>query len=186
MKTIIIFLLSITTLFGQQIAPINLSDNAKLQWNGANVKQKAIICSFYYPLNASADFYIKVRVQFYENISGAYGSKILDLINADQALQSPTLSGDQASALMTAYADRLVEYQTTGKCADTTTGNIVPCLQSDGLTPTVNALAESAYWQTFFLNQVSGVTSISTQKAMNAIEKIEAAIVAKMNTRKNW
>lgn len=180
MKILILFLLSVSA-FAQQIAPINLSDNAKLQWGGANVKQKAIITSFYYPLSGTADFYIKVRVQFYENISGAYGSKILDLINADQ-----TLSADQASSLMGIYADKTIEHQTTGLCADNTTGNIVPCLQADGITPTVNAVAESAYWQQFFLNQISGVTSISTQKAMNAIEKIEAAIVAKMNTRKNW
>jgi hypothetical protein len=110
----------------------------------------------------------------------------LDLLAADQQLQTPTLSADQYSQLVTIYADKIVEHQTTGLCADATSGNIVPCFQADGVTPTVNAVTEAAYWQAFKLNQVSGITSLSTQGAMDAEYKIIQAIIAKMNTRKNW
>lgn len=165
---------------------VNLSDNPKLQWNGAAVKQKAVVKSYQPLINGTKEFYICVTVQLYENVSGAYGSRILDLLAADQALQTPTLTADQYSQLCKIYADRVVDHQTTNLCADATSGNIVPCFQADGVTPTVNAVTEAAYWQAFKLNQVSGITSISTQGAFDAEYKIIAAIVAKMNTRKNW
>lgn len=177
---------SITAWAQQILSPINLNDNLKLQWNGVNVKQKAILQRFHVLRDGSTEFYISVNIQYYENVSGTYGSKITDLINADQQLQTPTLSSDQAAQLLVIYSDRHVEHSTLGVCVDATSGNIVSCLQIDGVTPTVNAIAESVYWQTFKLNQVSGITSVSTQGAMDAIYKIAAAIVTKMNSRKNW
>lgn len=188
-KIITLFLLAISlTGLSQDSSPIsvNLSDNPKLQWNGSAVKQKAIVMDYRPLINGTKEFYIRVRVQLYENLSGAYGSKIQDLLTADQALQTPTLSSDQYSQLSTIYADRIIEHQTTGLCADATSGNIVSCFQQDGVTPTPNAVSEEAYWQAFKLNQVSGVTSISTQGALDAEYKIIIAIITKMNSRKNW
>ncbi len=158
---------------------VNLSDNPKLQWNGAAVKQKAIVTDWRPLINGNKEFYIAVRIQYYENISGAYGSRILDLIAADQALQTPTLSTDQASQLRNIYADRSFDHQSTGLCCDSN-GVIVNCSSGSSIG------SEAFYWQQFKLNQVSGITSISTQGAFDAEYKIIAAIVAKMNTRKNW
>jgi hypothetical protein len=180
---IILSIFSSLCVIAQDVSPIvvNLSDNAKLQWNGSNVKMKATVLDYRPVINGTKEFYILVKVSFYENLTGSYGSKITDLINADG-----TLSNDQKISLLSIYSDRIVDHQTTGLCADATSGNIVPCLQNDGITPTVNAVSEETYWQTFKLNQVSGVTSISTQGAMDAEYKIIQAIVTKMNSRKNW
>jgi len=185
MKNLILSLLMVMSIVAnaQDTSPIevNLSDNAKLQWNGSAVKQKAIVLDWRPLINGTKEFYIKVRIVFYANSGGSYGGRITDLIIADQ-----TLSSDQRQQLLSIYADRYFDWQSTNVCVDQTTGDVVNCMQPDGETPTVNAVPESAYWQSFKLNQVSGVTSISTQGAFDAEYKIIKAVVAKMNLRKNW
>lgn len=152
---------------------VTLSDNAKLQWNGSFVKMKALVRQFNPIINTSKDFYIAVDIQFYENLSGSYGSKITDLISADG-----TLTSDQKTSLLSIYGDKFFEHFTVNNFCDAS-GNIV----APG---TAGATTEIAYWQQFLLNQVAGITAITTQGAFDAIYKIVQALVAKMNTRKNW
>ena len=160
---------------------INLPDNPRLQWSGASVKQKAVVLAWQPVINGSKEFYIKVKIQNWSNNAGAYGSLITSLIQADG-----TLSADQQQRLGIQYGDWIFEHQSTGVWCDLTTGAITTQFQQDGITPTVNAVSEAEYWQQFKLNQVSGVTSISTQGAFDSEYKIIAAVIAQMTTRKNW
>lgn len=167
----------------QDVSPIvvDLPDNPRLQWNGASVKQRAVVLHWQPVINGSKDFYIKVKIQNWSNNAGAYGSLITSLILADG-----TLSADQQQRLIIQYGDWIFEHQSSGVFCDNTTGAVVPQFQQDGITPTVNAVPEAAYWQQFKLNQVSGVTSITTQGAFDSEYKIINAVVAQMTTRKNW
>lgn len=160
---------------------INLPDNPRLQWGSAAVKQRAVVLTWQPVINGSKEFYIKVKIQNWSNNAGAYGSLITSLIQADG-----TLSWDQQQRLIIQYGDWIFEHQSTGVFCDNTTGAIVPQFQQDGVTPTVNAVSEEEYWQQFKLNQVSGVTAISTQGALDSEYKIISAVIAQMTTRKNW
>jgi hypothetical protein len=183
-KLLSILFFSLTLLVrAQDTSPIqvDLPDNPRLQWSGSAVKQRAIVLHWQPLINGTKEFYIKVRIQYWSNNSGAYGSLITSLIQADG-----TLSSDQQSQLLQQYGDKFFEHQSTSVCTDAS-GNIQPCtFQADGVTLSVGLMYESAYWQQFKLNQVSGVTSISTQGAFDAEFKIITAVVNKMSTRKNW
>lgn len=153
---------------------VNVRDNAKLQFNGAAVKMKATVVS-YIPVNeTSKNFTITVAVQLYENNAGAYGSLITSVIAADG-----TLSEEEKTELLQRYADKTITYSTTGKYTDVN-GNLVS-------SSTPGAIPEIQYWQSFKLNHASlNMTSASTQGALDAEYKIIQAIVAKLNTRKNF
>jgi hypothetical protein len=185
MKKIIFLLFAVISISAtaQDVTPIqvDLPDNPRLQWSGAAVKQRAIVLVWQPMINGNKEFYIKVKIQNWSNSSGVYGSLITSLIQADG-----TLSADQQSRLLIQYGDWIFEHQSTGVYCDNTTGAIVSQFQADGVTPTVNAVPESAYWQQFKLNQVSGMNSLTTQGAFDAEYKIIKAVVAQMSTRKNW
>lgn len=176
MKTIlsILILLCSFCVIAQDQTPIvvNLSDNAVLQYSGAFVKQKCVVLDYRPIINGTKDFYIKVRVSYYQNNSGAYGGKITDLIQANGVW-----SQDQKNLAAASYQDWVFEYQSTGKLVDPATGNIV-----DSSFP--GNIPEYQYWQTFTLIQ-AGVPSASGG-AMAAIYTIIGAKVAKLNTRKSW
>ncbi len=181
MKAILSFLLFVSVAAkAQDLSPIvvDLPDNPRLQWSGSAVKQRAVVLQWQPVINGSKEFYIKVKIQ---NWSSGYGSLITSLISADG-----TLSADQQSRLSIQYGDWIFEHQSTNIWCDNTTGAITTQFQQDGLTPTVNAVPESAYWQQFKLNQVSGTTSLTTQGAFDEEYKIIKAVIAQMTTRKNW
>lgn len=177
MKTIIflsLILLSITS-FAQDTSPIvvNLRDNGALQYNGAYVKMKCIVTDYRPVINAGKDFYIAVKIQYYENVSGAYGTYIPTLIQ-----NNATLTAEEKAILLQVYGDKDFNWQTTNKWVDAS-GNIVP-------QGTAGAISELQYWQQFKLNQVAGMGTLSTQGAVDAQYLIIQAIVNKMNQRKNW
>ena len=188
MKAIILFfLISLSAIaqesLSQDISPIivNISDSPSLQYKGAAVKRKATVVD-YRPLNSSSkEFFLSVNIVYYVNSSGAYGATVQNDILADG-----TLSSEQQLQLLDVYKPITITYTTQGKCADQTTGNIVPCFQADGVTPTANSISEIGYWQTFKLNQVSGVTSLSTNGTADVQYKIVAAIISKLDSRKKW
>lgn len=153
---------------------INVRDHAKLEYNGAKVKMKATVVN-YAPVNETTkDFVIVLSIQLYENVAGSYGALVTALIAADQ-----NLSDEEKAESLQRYADRTITYTTRGKFVDNN-GNSVT--QS-----TPGAITEIAYWQAFKLNNVAlGMTSASTQGALDAEYKIIAAIVAKLNSRKNF
>lgn len=259
----LIFILSLFALSAgaQDVTPItvNLSDNTVLQYGGAFVKQKCIVVDYRPIINQQKDYYLKVRIQYYQNNSGAYGSKITDLLNTQVgaisagsisaagttgtngtytnvaltggtgtgAILTVTIAGnvvtnitltssglgytvndiltaspgnvvgfqckvtgvaltqDQGQQILADYGDRYYEWQSTGKCVDAS-GNVTTCLyQVDGVTLQAGISTEAAYWQSFALNAVSGITAL-TNGAFDAIYKIIQAQVTKMNSRKNW
>ena len=161
--------------YAQDQAPIvvNVRDNAKLQFNGANVKMKATVLLFEPVTSSTKDFVIRLSITMFENSAGSYGQPIADLINADA-----TLSPEEKEDLLNRYADKIITYTTSGKYVDVS-GNAVT--QS-----TPGAITELQYWQTFKLNQVAGMGSISTQGAMDAQYLTIRAIVLKLNQRKNF
>src|SRR6478736_263675 len=184
MKKIIFALLLICSFAkAQDSTPIvfNLPDNPRLQWGGLAVKQKAVVLDWRPVLNGTKEFYIKVKIQNWSTSGGTYGSLITSLITADG-----TLSADQQTRLLIQYGDWYFEHQSTGVWCDNTTGAITTQFQQDGVTPTVNAVPEEAYWQQFKLNQVSGMGSLTTQGAFDSEYKIIQAVIAQMTTRKNW
>lgn len=185
MKKLILisFLLLAITSIAQDITPISvdLPDNPRLQWNGFAVKQRAVVISWQPVINGAKEFYIKIKIQNWSSSVGTYGSLITSLIQADG-----TVSPDQQTRLLIQYGDWFFEHQSTGVFCDNTSGLIVPQFQQDGITPTVNAVSEAAYWQQFKLNQVTGMTSITTQGAFDSEYKIQKAVVVQMTVRKNW
>jgi len=185
MKNIILFFLLLLAInsIAQDVSPIvvDLPDNPRLQWGGLAVKQRAVVLAWQPVINGSKEFYIKVKIQNWSVNAGTYGSLITSLIQADG-----TLSSDQQSRLLIQYGDWFFEHQSTSVWCDNTTGAITTQFQQDGITPTVNAVPEAAYWQQFKLNQVSGMGSITTQGAFDSEYKIIKAVIAQMTTRKNW
>ena len=172
--TLLLFFISLQ-LSAQDLTPItvNIRDNARLQYNGAAVKMKAVVLQFRPVTESSKDFVLHLSIQMYENNAGAYGSKITELIRNDN-----TLSDEEKIELTERYRDREVIYSTAGKYVDAN-GNPVA---SDA----VGAMPELLYWQNFKMNNLAlGMTSASTQGAMDAIYKIINAIVTKLNIRKN-
>lgn len=152
---------------------VNLSDNAKLQYGGSNVKMKATVLDYRPLINATKDFYIKVRVTYYINNAGAYGATVLSTIFADG-----TLSDDQKQSLSAIYSDQIIDWQTTDKYVNAS-GDIVP-------KGTSGSQREIFYWQAFKLNQVSGMGTLAGQSAIGAEYLIINAIVTKLNSRKKW
>lgn len=186
MNRLILFLLLASTIVrAQDVSPIvvDLPNSPKLQWNGSAVKQRGTVLHWQPVINGTKDFYIKIRIQYWSNNAGAYGSPITSLILADTSI---TNYSDVLAQTLDQYKDRYVEHQSSGVYCDNITGRTVSQFQQDGITPTVNAVTEAAYWQQFKLNQVSGVTSIATQGAFDSEYKIIKAIVVKMSSRKNW
>jgi hypothetical protein len=177
MKTIITLTLALVlgSSIAQDLTPItvNIRDNARLQWGGAVVKMKAVVLQFRPVSEQSKDFVLHLSIQMYENNAGAYGSKITDLISADV-----TLTADEKTDLLDRYRDREVIYSTAGKYVDATGERVA----SDA----PGAIPEIQYWQTFKMNNAAlGMTSASTQGALDGIYKIAIAIVNKLNARKN-
>jgi hypothetical protein len=174
-NTIIILLLALSLqLSAQDTTPItvNIRDNAKLQFGGQAVKMKAVVLQF--RTEQSKDFVLHLYIQMYANNAGAYGGKITDLITADG-----TLSAEEKSDLLERYRDREVIYTTAGKYVDSNGEHVA----SDA----PGAQSELAYWQAFKLNNAAlGMTSASTQGALDAIYKIQIAIITKLNSRKNF
>jgi len=150
---------------------INLSDNASLQYLGANVKMKATVLDF--SINVAKDFYLTVTISFYVNNAGSYGAKVTDDIIANA-----TLSADQQAQLLNIYQDRTISYTTSGKYTDAS-GNITTSDQ-------VGAIPELQYWQGFFVNQIPGFGTAGTTGALQLTYLIIAAIINKLNTRKKW
>lgn len=184
MKKILFALLIISSYANaQDTTPIqvDLPDNPRLQWGGVAVKQRAVVMDWRPVVNSSKEFYIKIKIQNWSVSGGTYGSLITSLVQADN-----TLSSDQQTRLLIQYGDWYFEHQSTGIWCDNTTGAITTQFQQDGVTPTVNAVTEAAYWQQFKLNQVSGMTSLTTQGAFDSEYKIIKAVIAQMTTRKNW
>lgn len=155
---------------------VNVRDNAKLQWGGSAVKMKATVIGYSPVVNTTKDFTITVSIQLYENNAGSYGSSILSLITSDQ-----TLSPEEKEELLNRYADKTITYTTAGRYVDNlTNGNLVS-------SSTPGAIPELAYWQNFKLNNANlGMTSQSTQGALDAEYKIVTAIINKLNSRKNF
>lgn len=152
---------------------VDIRNNAKLQYNGAAVKQRAVVIEWSPVYQGSKEFIIRLLISMYENISNAYGSRILDLILTDV-----TLSNEEKTDLLERYRDRNIFYTTQDKWVDAS-GNIVP-------QGTAGAQTELTYWQTFKLNNAAfNLTSASTQGALDAEYKIIAAIVNRLDTRKN-
>ena len=169
--------------FAQDTTPIvvNISD---VNFGGQILKRKATVIDFRTNINGAKEIYIKVRISLYQNNAGAYGSKIIDLVAADQLLATPTLSKNQADQINQIYGDRYFEHTTQGVCVDQTSGAVVSCFQADGVTPTVNSISEAGYWQSFSLTS-TGVSSLSTG-ALNANYKTQSAMVTKLDAFKNW
>lgn len=152
---------------------VNVRNNAKLQWNGAAVKMKFRILQVRFISNGQKDFYFHGYLEMYENNAGSYGSKITDLISADNSL-----SGEEKADLLARYGDREIQYTTANKFVDSN-GNPV-----DESEP--GAIPELQYWQGFKLNNPNlGMTSASTQGALDAVYKIIIAIVNRLDNRKN-
>jgi hypothetical protein len=183
MKKIIFLLLLSVSAIAQDISPIvvNISDSPLLQYNGAFAKRKATVVNYLPLTQGSKEFSITVNIVYYVNNAGAYGATIQSDIAANA-----TLSSDQQTQLSEVYKPFNFTYSTSGKCADQTTGALVNCFQADGTTPTVNAISDLAYWQAFKLNQISGVTSLTTNGAADVQYRIIQAIVAKLDSRKKW
>lgn len=178
MKKIILGTLLFISLasFAQDQSPIviNVRDNARLAFNGVAVKQKATVINYSPVVNTTKDFLITVVITYYVNNGGAYGSSVLSAIAADN-----NLSVEEKESLTTQFQDRLFTYTTSGRHTDIN-GNLVS-------TSTPSAIPEIQYWQSFKLNNASlGMTSASTQGALDAEYKIVAAIVTKMDSRKNF
>lgn len=177
MKKLILFLLLLPLLStaqpDQSDIVVNVRDNARLQYNGSAVKQKAVVIGYTPVSRGSKDFIITVSIRMYENVAGSYGSLVTDLIYADGAL-----SEEEKSDLLTRYADKTIQYTTANKFVDPS-GNLVA---SDF----PGAVPELQYWQAYMLNQVPTMSSLATQGALDATYKTVKAIVAKMNTRKNF
>ena len=88
------------------------------------------------------------------------------------------LSSEEKADLLVRYGDREIQYNTVGKFVDSN-GNPV-----DATAP--GAIPELQYWQSFKLNNAAlGMTSASTQGALDAVYKIIIAIVNKLDNRKN-
>jgi hypothetical protein len=178
MKTLIAFFLFLSVAsFGQpDNSPIivEVRNSAKLQWNGAAVKQKIRVLDVAFIRNGQKEFYFHGYLERYENNGGAYGSKITDLISADS-----TLSAEEKADLLNVYGDKEIAYTTNGKYSDAN-GNLV---SSD----TPGAIPDLQYWQSIKMNNAAlGMTSASTQGALDGIYKIIDAIVDRMNARKNF
>ena len=153
---------------------VNVRDNAKLQWNDSSVKMKLRVIEIRYVTDGKKDFYFKGYLEMYENNAGSYGEKITYLVSSDS-----TLTNEEKADLIFRYGDKEIEYSTRDKWTDLS-GNLVPA-GTDG------AIPELEYWQKFKLNSGAlGMTSQSTQGALDAIYKITIAIVNRMNTRKNF
>lgn len=174
-NTIIILLLALSLqLSAQDTTPItvNIRDNAKLQFGGSAVKMKAVVLQF--RTEATKEFIMHLSIQMYANNAGAYGGKITDLISADE-----TLSAEEKKELLDRFRDREVIYTTQGKWVNANGDPVA----SDA----VGARSELEYWQSFKMNNVAlGMTSASTQGALDAIYKIQIAIITKLNLRKNF
>src|SRR6478736_450363 len=152
---------------------INLADSLVVSYANALVKQKALILEYQPIINSAKDFRIKLRVSYYVNNAGAYGGRVLDVIQTNQ-----TWSDDQKRLASASYQDWIFEYQSTGKYVDVN-GDVVP-------QDTIGAIPEMEYWQSFKLNQVTGIAGTTAlQGAIDAEYKIIAAIIAKLNTRKS-
>lgn len=153
---------------------VNIRDNAKLEYGGAAVKMKAVVLDYSPIYFGSKEFQVRVSIQMYQGVAGAYGGKITTLILADQ-----TLSEEEKIDLLDRFRDRDITYTSANKWVDAS-GNSV-------LSTAPGAITELAYWQSFKLNHASlGMTSASTQGALDAEYKIIQAIVAKLNQRKNF
>jgi len=189
MKNLIIILSLICSFsFAQDntLIVVNVSNDPSLYYKATTdgspsiVKRKATLIEWKELTNK--EFYIKLSVTYYKDNAGSYGSRIIDLIQADAGLSS-----DQKFNATEQFKDRIIEYQTNGKYVDSTTGLSVNQFQPDGITPTVGAVTDLTYWQAFKLNQVPGMGgSLSTQGAMDAGYKVKSAIIGQMATRKNF
>lgn len=152
---------------------VNVRDNAKLQYNGAVVKMKATVLSFEPVTFTTKDFRIVLSITMFENNGGSYGAVITDLVRADG-----TLSPEEKADLLERYADKIITYTTNNKYVD---------MNGDPLSQGApGAIPELQYWQTFKLNQVAGMGSVSTQGALDAEYLTIRAIVLKLNQRKNF
>lgn len=152
---------------------VNVRDNARLQFNGSAVKMKAVVIDFSPVTQTTKEFCIKLSIQMYENIGGSYGQPIISVINADA-----TLSAEEKADLLERYADKIIFYSTANRWVNVSGDNV-------HLT-TPGAIPEIQYWQTFKLNQVAGMGSISTQGALDAQYLTIRAIILKLNSRKNF
>lgn len=151
---------------------VNVRDNPKLQFNGAAVKVKAVID--YFHIDRTKDFQIGLTLEFYVNNSGAYGPLVVSVIAADTV----NLTADERAGLIATYGNRQIVYSTAGKYVNAA-GDIVTA-------GAPGAIPELQYWQTFKLNQVAGMGTLSTQGAMDAQYLILKAIINKLNSRKQW
>ena len=153
---------------------VNISDSPVLQYNGAFVKQKALVTDYQPIINSTKDFSVTVVITCYVNNSGSYGSSVYSDIASNA-----TLSTEQKTQLQAMYGDRTVTYTTIGQCTDVN-GNLEPCSTS-------GAIPEIQYWQTFKLSQIPGIgSSLSTQGAAAVQYLIIQAIVSKLDSRKKW
>lgn len=176
MKKLLMLLLLLpllSTAQDQSEIVVNIRDNARLQFNGAAVKQKAAVVSYTPVSGGGKDFTIVLRIKMYESNGGNYGSLITELIQADA-----TLSEEEKQDLVIRYADKIIEYSTAGRYVDAS-GNLVSPLAG-------GAIPELQYWQAYKLNQVPTMLSLATQGALDATYKTIQAIIAKMNARKNF
>ena len=172
MKTIIALLFICTAAFSQ--VKVDIRNNAKLEWEGAKVKQKFHVLYYAPVFEGSQDFVIRGVIEMYANNAGAYGGYIPDLIQADT-----TLSSEEKEDLVVRYGNKEVPYTTAGKYTDVN-GNRVTAT-------TPGAIPELQYWSGFKLNHASlGMTSASTQGALDAQIKILTAIVKRLDLRKNF
>src|SRR6187402_3449768 len=117
---------------------VNLSDNAKLQYNGVAVKMKAVVVDYSPVVYGTKDFRISVTIKYYINNAGAYGGLVTADIEADQ-----TLSASQKEYLLDVYKDRSFSYNTMGNYVNAQ-GDVVPF-------GTVGSVPEYQYWQSFKL-----------------------------------
>lgn len=187
---LIITLFVSLTAYSQDLTQIivDISNDPTVYYKGTadgaatTVKRRATVLQ-YSAINAlSKEFSISLKIVYYKDNAGAYGAKITDLIAADAGL-----STDQKATAAEQLKDRVINYETTGKYVNSSTGLSVPQFQGDGVTPTVGAISDLAYWGNFKLNQVPNMgATTAVQGAVDSQYKIINAIVTQMSTRKNF